>query len=215
LRKNFLFLIFSFLFFVFFIGCSSKDDNIYNKPAIFWYNKMLKDISLYQLDKADDDITSLMAEHKKSKLIPSALLIIAKVHMDEEEYEMAEFYLDDYIEKYQNDKFIDYVNFLKIKAKYLGFKYNFRDQKLLNDTIIEADRFIKNFPHSQFLYLVKTIKSRLLMTKANFDREIANLYRRINKPKAAIYYDSKAKQSWSDVNTIKKAKSPWYRAIFE
>jgi len=212
LKKYLIFIIFNF--FIFF-GCSSKDKEIYNKPAIFWYNKMLNDISTYQLDKADDDITSLMAEHKKSKLIPSALLIMAKVHMDEEEYEMAEFYLDDYIKKYQNDKFIDYVSFLKIKAKYLGFKYNFREQKLLNDAIAQTNKFIKNFPHSQFLYLVKSIKSRLLMTKANFDKEIANLYKRINKPKATIYYDSKAKQSWSDVNTIKKAKSPWYRAIFE
>jgi len=76
-----------YLLFTIFSGCSSKDDNIYNKPAIFWYNKMLEDISTYQLDKADDDIASLMAEHKKSKLVPSALLIMAKVHMDEEEYE--------------------------------------------------------------------------------------------------------------------------------
>jgi len=209
------YLFFTLFVFIVFNGCSSKEQEVYNKPAIFWYNKMLKDISTYQLDKADDDITSLMAEHKKSKLIPSALLIMAKVHMDDEEYEMAEFYLDDYIQKYQNDKLIDYVSFLKIKAKYLGFKYRFREQKLLDEAINESEKFIKNFPNSEFLYLVKTIKSRLLMTKANFDLEIASLYKRKNKPKAALYYTEKAKKSWDDLKVVKKAKSPWYRAIFE
>ena len=44
-------------------ACSSKNDEEYNKPAIYWYNKMLKQIASSDLDKADDTYTSLESEH--------------------------------------------------------------------------------------------------------------------------------------------------------
>jgi outer membrane protein assembly factor BamD len=206
----------SLLLILIFFGCSNKNDVVeYNKPALYWYNKILKSINSFQLDKADDALASLEAEHKQSKLIPSALLIVAKVHMDEEEYELAEFYLNDYIQKYQQDKFIDYIRFLKLKAKFLAFKNQFREQNLINETIQEANRFIIDFPNSQFIYLVKSIKSRLLMAKALFDVEIASLYDRVNKPKAKEFYNKKAQKSWKDLQNIQKVNVPWYRAIFE
>jgi len=46
-----------------FTGCSAKEEEEYNKPAIYWYNKMINKISNYQLDQADDTFTSLESEH--------------------------------------------------------------------------------------------------------------------------------------------------------
>ncbi len=196
-------------------GCSSKSEEEYNKPAIYWYNKMIKEISNYQIDQADSTFTSLESEHRNSPLIPSALMIIAITHMEDEEYAMANYYFDEYLKKFSLKKNADYIRFLKIKSNFLAFKSEFREQELLAQTIVDTDRFIKEYPTSQYIYLVKTIKARLVMGKALFDKEISELYSRINKPKAQVFYEMKASKNWENINNIKKINVPWYRYIFE
>lgn len=198
-----------------FSGCASKSEEEYNKPAIYWYNKMIKEIANYQINQADETFTSLQSEHRNSPLIASALIIIAVVHMEDEEYAIANYYFDEYLKKYSLKKNADYIRFLKIKSNFLAFKNEFREQELLTKTITNSDNFIKEYPTSQYIYLVKTIKSRLLMSKAIFDKEIAELYTRIDKPKAQEYYENKASNNWKDINNIKKINVPLYRYIFE
>ena len=198
-----------------FTACSSKQDEEYNKPALYWYNKMLKEISLYQLDKADDTYTSLESEHRKSPLLPSALMVIATTHMDDEEYQLAIYYFDEYIKIFEDNNKQDYVRYLKIKAKFLAFKQQFREQKLIDDTLEDINKFVDKYPNSSYIYLVKTIQSRLYMAKASLDVEIASLYKRIDKPKASVVYNNKAKNSWDDIKNINPVSVPWYRAIFE
>ncbi len=198
-----------------FTGCSSKQTEEYNKPAIYWYNKMIKQISNYQIDAADDTFTSLESEHRNSPLLPSAIMIIAVTHMEEEEYAMANYYFDEYLKKYSLKKNADFIRYLKIKSNFLAFKNQFREQELLSKTIIASDNFISDYPNSQYINLVKTIKSRLLMSKAIFDKEISELYERIEKPKAQEFYAQKASKNWKNTDTIKKVDVPWYRAIFE
>ncbi|HIP13026.1 MAG TPA: outer membrane protein assembly factor BamD [Arcobacter sp.] len=200
---------------ILFSACSSKQEEEYNKPALYWYNKMLKEISLNQLDKADDTYTSLESEHRKSPLLPSALMIIAISHMEEEEYELAVYYFDDYIKRFEKNSLQDYVRYLKIKAKFFAFKQQFREQKLIDDTLRDIDAFTRNYSDSSYIYLVQTIQSRLYMAKASLDTEIAGLYERKDKPKAVIVYKEKAKKSWQELNTIKEVSVPWYRYIFE
>jgi len=197
-------------------GCASKvEEQEYNKPAIYWYNKMINQISNYQLDAADNTFTSLESEHRNSPLLPSATMIIAVSHMEDEEYALANYYLDEYIKKYSLKKNTDYIRYLKIKSNFLAFKSQFREQKLLRKTIADTDNFVKEYPRSEFIYLVKDIKSRLLMSKATFDQEISELYERIDKPQATKYYSKKASENWKDIKNIEKIDVPWYRSIFE
>jgi outer membrane protein assembly factor BamD len=199
-----------------FTACSSKQQEAeYNKPAVYWYNKMLKQIIQYQLDNADDTYTSLESEHRKSPLLASANLIIAIAHMDNEEYAMANYYFDEYLKKFVNKANIDYIRYLKIKSKFLAFKNQFREQELVYETIRETKEFIDTYPSSKYLYLVHTIQARLYMAKASFDTEIAKVYLRIDKPKASEVYANKAKHSWEDIETINHVDVPWYRGIFE
>jgi len=79
----------------------------------------------------------------------------------------------------------------------------------------QIDDFVDNYGQSPYIYLVQTIRSRLLMAKASLDTEIAELYARIDKPKASEIYTKKAKSSWSDLNNIKPVDVPWYRWLFE
>jgi outer membrane protein assembly factor BamD len=198
-----------------FISCSGKNDSEYNKPALYWYNKMLKQIAQFQLDEADDTYTSLESEHRKSPLLESANLIIATAHMEEEEYIMANYYFDEYLKRFVKSNNIDHVRYLKIKSKFLAFKNQFREQKLVYETIEETNKFIKKYPNSNYIYLVKTIQSRLYMAKASFDNEISQLYTRIDKPLASKVYLEKAKKDWHNINNIEKVSVPWYRVLFE
>ena len=199
-----------------FAACSTKQkEQEYNKPALYWYNKMIKLISQNNVEDADDAYISLESEHKNSPLVPSALMIIANAHIDEEEYEMANFYLDEYLKKFAFSKNIDHIRYLKIKAKFLAFKSQFREQQLLQDTIEEVEEFLTAFPNSSYRYLIQDMRSRLYMAKASFDKEIADLYARIDKPKASEFYTAKVKKSWVDPNEIEPVNVPWYRWLFE
>jgi len=201
---------------LFIMGCSTKEvEKEYNKPALYWYNKMLKSISDMQLDKADDILTSLQSEHRNSPLLPSALLIIADAHMNDEEYELANYYYDTYIKRYENQNLQSYVRYLKIKSKFMAFKQQYREQKLINDTLLEINTFLYKYPNSPYINLVKTMQTRLYMSKAMLDIEIADLYKRKDKPKASEFYTQKAKKSWSNTKIIEPISIPWYRSLFE
>lgn len=200
-----------------FTACSSKKaaSQEYGQPAIYWYNKIAKDIAFGDLEAADDTYISLESEHKNSPLLPTALQILANAHIDNEEYELANFYLDEYTKKFGVSKSIDYIRYLKIKANFLAFSSQFREQDLITKTQKEIDEFIVKFPNSPYMPLVGTINARLAMAKATFDKEIADLYVRIDKPKAAKYYEDKVKENWVNPKEINEVEVPWYRALFE
>ncbi len=201
---------------ILFSGCSQKQEvQEYNKPAVYWYNKILKQISMGQLDEADDTFTSLESEHRNSPLIAPSMMILVNSHMDEEEYEMANYYLDEYLKRFAFKKDLDNIRYMKIKAKFMSFQSRFREQQLIIDTLEEINEFEKEFPNSQYIYLTQTMKTRLLMAKSSFDQEIADLYERTEKPEASKVYEEKAKNSFEHQDDILKAKAPWYKNVFE
>ena len=209
------FLLIIFMGFMF-VACADKNiDEDYNKPALHWYNKMLDEISIGYLEEADDTFISLQSEHSNSPLISTALLILANAHIKEEEYLLANYYLDEYNKRFGLSRDVDYVRYMKIKANFLSIGYQFRDQQLFIDTIAQIEAFIEKFPNSAYINLVRDMNSRLYMGKFVFDKEIAGLYFRIDKPNASRLYLKKSKKSWKSDNEIVSVKIPWYRAIFE
>ena len=214
--KFFKYLTFYSIFIIFLTGCAQKEkETQYNKPALYWYNEMLTQIASYQLDSADETYTSLESEHRRSPLLPSATMLIANAHMEDEEYELASYYYDQYLKRFDDGKLSSYIRYLKIKAKFLAFKQQFREQKLIDDTLLEIYKYKKEFPNSSYLYMVDNMESRLQMSKAVLDLEIADLYERKEKPKASEYYTQRAQKSWQEVKSIEPVNVPWYRAIFE
>lgn len=202
---------------VFLIGCSSKDPEAqeYNKPAIYWYNKMLKQIAFYDLEAADDTFISLESEHRNSPLIPTAMLIIANAHIAEEEYDLAKYYLDEYIKRFGLSRNIDYVRYLKIKANFFAFESQFRNQQLILDTLDDIAVFMEKYSNSPYIYLVEDINSRISMAKATFDKEISELYTRKDKPQAAEFYMKKAHNAWAYLDDVEPVSVPLYRSVFE
>ena len=201
-------------FLIFMSGCSSKKEAEYNKPAIYWYEKIIKSVSSENLDKADEYFTSLESEHISSPFVPEAMLILAQAHMDNEEYLMANFYIDEYIKRYGTIKRKEFAEYLKIKASFLGFKNINRDQKLLQDTIKNALNYKKRYANSEFVPLVDTILTKLYMTEYVLNKNIMLLYQRRDKSNAAKIYEEKLKKSWLEENEIVKPQS-WYDILIE
>ncbi|SMC10099.1 outer membrane protein assembly factor BamD [Nitratiruptor tergarcus] len=195
------------LFFI--IGCSSKNVLEYNKSDIYWYQKMVHYVSVGDLDKADEYFTSLQSEHFASPLLKEATLIMAQAHMDNEEYLLAKYYLDEYIKRYADKKKEEFAKFLKIKASFLAFKNINRDQKLLRDTIAEALQFAKEYPKSEYSPLVQTILTKLYLAQYVLNDEIASLYERRGKSKAAKIYRKKTENFWLKKDEIDVPTS-WY-----
>ena len=196
-------------FLLLFAGCAHKKGLEYNKSDIYWYQKMIYYVSVGDLDKADEYYTSLQSEHFSSPLLQEAMLVMAQAHMDSEEYLMAKYYLDEYIKRFGDEKSRPFAQYLKIKASFLGFKSINRDQKLLTDTIKEALAYKQQFPNSKYNPLIDTILTKLYLAKYVLDQEIAALYQRRGKQKAAKIYENRYKNFWLKKDEIDIPTS-WY-----
>lgn len=195
-------------------GCSSKQEE-YNKPADYWYQKMVKETMRGDLEQADKMFTSLQSEHIRSPLIQEAMLIMAQAHTDSEEYILANYYLDEYAKRYGDKKNVEFAEYLKIKASFLAFKRANRDQQLILDTQKEIEDFLKEYPGSPYAPYANTMLLKLTLANKSINENIAGLYDRIDKPQAADKYRADANISWIDGIKYEKADTPWYRAIFE
>lgn len=196
-------------------GCASKDKDVFNMPATYWYEEIAKQIKSQDLEKADSLYTSLASEHIESPLLPEAMMMLANAHMQEEEYELANFYLDEYLKRYGNKENADHVRFMKIKANYEAFPNPNRNQQLLIDTIKQTKEFLAKYPNSKFRPLAETILVRLEMGEYFLDENIRDLYGRVNKPEASKYYDEKLQKSSVGDAKLVEPKIPWYRSWFE
>ena len=197
-----------------FAGCT-KDIEEYNKPAAYWYEKMIGSIGDGNLEKADGYYSSLQSEHIGSPLLKEATIILARAHMSYEEYLLGEHFLDEYIKRYADPAQREYAEFLKIKAKYSALPNPRRDQGLIDDTIKEGEAFKLKYPASAYYPVVDTMVTRLYLAQAELNGAVAALYDRLDKPDAAEYYRTIKPEPWINRDEVEKADVPWYREIFE
>jgi outer membrane protein assembly factor BamD len=198
-----------------FYGCAEKNKQVYNKPALYWYGQIVKSIQDFDLEEADNHYTSLSSEHVSSPLLPEAMLILAQAHMQEEEYLLANFYLDEYIKRFGGSDKSEYARFMKIKANFESFPNPNRNQQLLLDTMAQTKEFVDKYPDSKYRPMVETMYVKLKLGEYFLIKNIADLYTRIDKPEAAKVY-----QEQFDNSPVKNAKMikphiPWYRSWFE
>ena len=199
---------------VFFGGCA-KELEEYNKPAAYWYAKMIASISDGNIEKADNYYSSLQSEHIGSPLLPEATMILAQAHMYYEEYLLSEHFLNEYIKRFADPRQKEYAEFLKIRAKYMALPNPRRDQGLIDSAIEEGESFKMRYPNSMYFPVVDSMVTRLYLAQASLNETIALLYDRLDKPNGAVYYRGIKPQPWIDWAKVEKADVAWYRAIFE
>ena len=175
-----------------FAGCT-KDEEVteFNKPALHWYQEIGSSISKGNLDKADEYYISLKSEHMRSPLMPTTIMMLAHAHMNHEEYLLANYYIDEYNKRYAEANDREYMEFIKLKAAFLGVKDVYKDQKLIMDSINNANVYLLRYPGSVYAPLVNTILVRLHMSQYLLNENIAALYERTGKPDGAKIYREK------------------------
>ena len=198
-----------------FLGGCSKEIEEYNKPAIYWYSKIVESISATNLEKADDYYASLQGEHIGSPLLIEATMMLAVAHMDDDEYLLSEHFLNEYIKRYANANEKEAAEYMIIKAKYLALPHPRRDQALIKEVILKGNEFKSKYPNSDYYSLVDTILTKLYMGESSLNHSIAELYNRVDKYGSAKYYENIKPQPWIKWDEIERAQSPWYRAWFE
>lgn len=199
---------------VLFSGCG-KEVEEYNKPAEYWYEKMVSAVSNGNLEKADNYYSSLQSEHVSSPFLPEATLIMAQAHMAHEEYLLTEHFLNEYIRRYATPEGREYAEFMKIKSKFLALPNPGRDQGLIDETLKGVDEFKMNYPYSAYTPIVNSMETQLQLAKGTLNEQIAQLYERLGKPKGAEFYRAIAPVTWIDPKEIVVADIPWYREMFE
>lgn len=196
-------------------GCSPKTKEVFNMPAEHWYGEIAKEIKNQDLEKADSFYTSLASEHVESPLLQEAMIMLANAHMEDEEYILANFYLDEYLKRYGTKENADHVRYMKLKANYEAFPNPNRNQQLLLDTIKQTKEFIVKYPNSKFRPLAETMLVRLELGQYFLEENIKGLYERVDKPDAAKQYEEKLNKSPLREAKIVDPYIPWYRAWFE
>jgi outer membrane protein assembly factor BamD len=194
-------------------GCS-KEPEEYNKPAAYWYGKMIEAISDGNLDKADNYYSSLQSEHIGSPLLPEATLIMAISHLQYGEYLLADHFLTEYIKRYASPQDREYAEYMQVKAKYMALPRPRRDQGLIDEAISDGEAFKRNYPDSIYYPVVDTMVTRLYLSEASLNESIAELYGRLDKPRGEAYYRSIKPQPWIDWNKVEPAQEAWYRSMF-
>ena len=200
---------------LFISGCSTKSDELYNLPANAWYEQIIKDIRDRDLELADSHFISMASEHIASPLLEEMMLILANAHIEDEEYIMSNFYLDEYMKRYGTSKKIEYASYLKIKANFNSFILPNRNQQLLLDTIDDTRVFMDKYPNSIYRPMVETILTKLELGEYYLDGEIASLSSRTKKKDSAQAYKEKLENSSLKDAQMIKPELPWYRGIFE
>lgn len=199
---------------VLFAGCA-KEIEEFNKPADYWYDKMVTAVSNGNLERADSYFSSLQSEHVGAPMLGDATMILAQAHMAKEEYLLAEHFLNEYIRRYATPEGREYAEFLKIKAKFLALPNPGRDQGLIDDALRSVRAFEVAYPSSVYLPLAHSMQTQLELAKGVLNENIAQLYERLGKPKGAAYYRAIAPVEWVKPEEIVKAEVVWYRRMFE
>ncbi|MBD3788775.1 MAG: outer membrane protein assembly factor BamD [Campylobacterales bacterium] len=200
-----------------FVGCAKDDDTVkeFNKPALYWYQHIGSSISDKNLDKADAYYISLKSEHMHSPLMPTANLMLAYAHMDNEEYLLADYYLDEYNKRFGDAGNKEYIDFIKLKASFLGIKDVYKDQKLIMDSIEKAKKYQYRYPGSTYLPLVNNMLIRLHMSQYLLNENIAALYERTGKENAAKIYREKNNDSIIQMTDITPPQKGIVGEIFD
>lgn len=194
---------------------SVEDTEAFNKPALHWYKKIAKSIADDNMDKADSFYISLKSEHLHSPLMPTAIMMLAHAHMNNEKYLLANYYLDEYNKRYGGNENREYTEFMKLKAAFLGIKDINKDQKLIMDSIMRGKQYIYRYPGSAYTPLVNTILIRLHMSQYLLNENIAALYERTGKKEAAKIYRAKNSGSVVEMTDITAPKKGVFSKIFD
>lgn len=195
-------------------ACDKKNNNEFNKPAMYWYQSIFKEIKFGNLESADNFYASLQSEHINSPLLPESMLILGQAHMKKEEYLLAEFYFDEYLKRFSTMQNADYVMYLKLQSRYYGLKNYSKDQEFFSASLGEFDTFLERFPNSRYVPFVQTMQVRFVLGQNELNKGIVNVYKKQRKTEATQKYLDRIDEELTSNAKPKPSHIPWYVRMF-
>jgi len=200
-------LLFAFLM-LFLAGCANKDANKQFNTDLQIHQQIKKDLINESFDKADNDFMSLEANYPGSPYIKSDLLALYLAHLQNKDYILANFYLNQYEKRFASIEEIPWCEYKKIKIKFLQYKNSYTNQEEILHILNMCKIYKQNYPNSEFLPEVNTIYTKVYLTNKYLNKKISKLYKKLGKPKAAQVYETKIPKN-SQPPVI-----PWYKKLF-
>ncbi|RAX54445.1 hypothetical protein CCY99_03605 [Helicobacter sp. 16-1353] len=197
---------------LFFVSCSSVDE--FNKPALFWYERIIVAISKGNLEQADSYFNSLQSEHIASPLINEALIMLTKAHIDRNEHLLAGYFANEYKIRFSNPKNVDYMPFLAMESNYYAFGSYSKDQGFINDNIDEISHFVTLNTNNKYLPYIRHILTSFKLSQLEINKEIIRIYNIKDKDAAKEKYEQYNEElGVNDIDFI-PSHIPWYVRIF-
>lgn len=207
-------ILFSIVFALFFCACSTIKNDEFNKPASFWYEKLIVAISQGNLEQADSYYNSLSSEHSASPLISEALLMLIRAHIDNNEHLLSGFFANEYKTRFSNIRNVDYVSLLATETNFYAFSNYSKDQGFINDNIRDITQFVLLNQTNKYLPYICHILTSFKLSKLEINNEIIRVYGIKDKTDAKEKYEKYNKDlGVSDIDFI-PSHIPWYVRIF-
>lgn len=173
------------LLLVLFSGCSTtKNKENYSASQLLRQSKKLSknDAS----EKAKTKIQELMESYPDSKERIAATMLLADIHLKEEEYEEAIFHYQKFTELYPAHRFVDRAHFYKAMSNFKLTDLASRDLTPVNSALEGFKAFIETFPKSSYSKSAKLKVTQCLDILAQNIFEIGKFYYRTGSYQSAI-----------------------------
>ncbi len=164
------------------------------------YSKIYQNIAKKNLDGADDAYIKLKTNYENSQYLNSAADTLAVVHMQNSEYILANFYLQEALQANSSDEF---AKFMLVKNQFLSANNNSRDLNYMNRAL-KALQIDNSLVYGDYAILANSMLIRVKLDMAWKNIQIGNLYKRLNKENAVKIYKQKVEQLGININEIDK-----------
>jgi len=163
-------------------------------------NKILQFIKNGDLDSADEEYIKIKDTQDSTKIKDSAT-ILAIAHIENNEYILANFFIQEGLSIDSSDEFL---KFLLIKNQFLSANEHNNDLSYIKKALKALEENSYLISDNEYKTLTSTMITRLKIDIAKRNKDIANQYKSLNKIQAYKIYKQKIEDMGFDSKDIIK-----------
>jgi outer membrane protein assembly factor BamD len=175
-----------FILFLFFnFNCSTTEERKATSPSkLLWEAKRFSKKN--EPDKAKNSIQLIMEDFPDSKERITALMMLADIHYNEDEFEESKFHYQKFTELYPAHRHVDRAHFYKAMSNFKLTDLASRDLTPVNSALEGFRNFLTDFPDSKYKGNAKKRINQCLDILAQNIFEIGKFYYRTGSYQSAI-----------------------------
>jgi outer membrane protein assembly factor BamD len=166
-------------------NCSTTEERKATSPS-----KLLREAKRFskkkEVDKAKNSIQLVMEDFPDSKERITALMMLADIHYNEDEFEESKFHYQKFTELYPAHRYVDRAHFYKAMSNFQLIDLASRDLTPVNSALEGFRNFLTDFPNSKYKGNAKKRINKCLDILAQNIFEIGKFYYRTGSYQSAI-----------------------------